>query len=73
MVWYKTRFWLTLLDNARQLLEVVSGFLQTAVLPLEEADIQQDLRKAGVYWELSPLSLTRLRFEVIYCTLTNCL
>lgn len=33
-------------------------------MPLEEADVQQDLAKAGVYWELSSLSLSRLRFQV---------
>ena len=33
-------------------------------MPLEEADIPQDLAKAGVYWELSPVSLSRLRFQV---------
>ena len=38
--------------------------LQIDVMPLVEADIQLDLAKAGVYWELSPLSLSRLRFQV---------
>ena len=33
-------------------------------MPLIEADIQLDLAKAGVYRELSPLSLSRLRFQV---------
>ena len=41
-------------------------------MPLEEADIRQDLAKAGVYWELSPLSLSRLRFQV-KCTAANLL
>ena len=35
-------------------------------MPLEEADIQHDLAKAGVYWELSPLALSSLRFQVKY-------
>ena len=48
----------------RHLLQRAHWLLQTNVMPLEEADIQQDLAKAGVYWELSPLSLSRLRFQV---------
>ena len=52
--------------RAGTFLKRVDWLLQIDVIPVDETDIQLDLAKAGVYWELSPLALSRLRYQVKY-------